>query len=234
MTLGESSETVGPTSGPNVSDRPALPAGLVGLATTAGDEGWMSVEEPYTGTDLADVPACGKAAVELAVERAHEAQEGWAGRPAEERAAVLERFHDLVLKRQDELLDVVQLETGKARRHAYDEVMSVATTARYYAVRAPNYLEPERRRGAFPGLTRADAHHDPKGVVGLIAPWNYPFESPSPTRSRRYWPVTPSSASRPSRPHTSRSTPRDSSARRGSPRTSSRSSRGEARTSARR
>jgi succinate-semialdehyde dehydrogenase/glutarate-semialdehyde dehydrogenase len=54
--------------------------------------------------------------------------------------------------------------------------MSVAVTARHYAVRAPGYLESERRRGAFPLLTRTDVHHDPKGVVGLIAPWNYPFE----------------------------------------------------------
>ncbi len=176
MTVDESSGSIRRTGGQNATDRPALPAGLVDLATTTGEEGSMSVEEPYTGDELAEVPSCGEAAVELAVERARDAQEAWAERPADERAAVLERFHDRLLDRQDELLDVVQLETGKARRHAYDEVMSVATTARHYAVRAPGYLESERRRGAFPLLTRADVHHEPKGVVGLIAPWNYPFE----------------------------------------------------------
>ena len=177
MTVGESPEAVRPTNGPSpASDRPALPPGLVDLATTTGDEETMPIEEPYTGTELAAVPACGEAAVDLAVGRAREAQKGWAERPAEERAGVVERFHDLLLDRQAELLDVVQLETGKARRHAYDEVMSVATTARHYAARAPGYLEPERRRGAFPLLTRADVHHDPKGVVGLIAPWNHPLE----------------------------------------------------------
>jgi succinate-semialdehyde dehydrogenase/glutarate-semialdehyde dehydrogenase len=176
MTVDESAESVRRTGGQNATDRPALPAGLVDLATTTGEEGSMSVEEPYTGEELGEVPACGEAAVDLAVERARDAQETWADRPVDERAAVLERFHDRLLDRQDELLDVVQLETGKARRHAYDEVMSVAVTARHYAVRAPGYLESERRRGAFPLLTRTDVHHDPKGVVGLIAPWNYPFE----------------------------------------------------------
>ena len=158
------------------SDRPPLPHGLLDLATTTGEEGTIPVEEPYTGAELAAVPACGEAAVDLAVERAREAQEPWAERSADERAAVVERFHDLLLDRQDELLDVLQLETGKARRHGYDEVMSVAGTARHYAARAERYLEPERRRGAVPGLTRTEVFREPKGAVGLICPWNHPFE----------------------------------------------------------
>jgi succinate-semialdehyde dehydrogenase/glutarate-semialdehyde dehydrogenase len=158
------------------SDRPTLPAGLLDLATTTGEEESIPIAEPATGEELAEIPSCGESAVGRAVERARGAQERWAERPAEERAAVIERFHDLMLDRQAELFDVLQLETGKARRHAYDEVMSVAGTARHYAVRAEGYLEPERRRGAVPGLTRTDLYHEPKGVVGLICPWNYPFE----------------------------------------------------------
>jgi len=158
------------------SDRPALPPGLLDLATATGGEDPLPVEEPATGTRLAEIPACSEGAVELAVERARDAQRAWSEVPPDERAEVVERFHDLLLDRRSELLDVVQLETGKARRHAYQEVLSAAGTARHYAVRAERYLEPERRKGAFPLLTRADVYHDPKGVVGLIAPWNYPFE----------------------------------------------------------
>jgi len=175
MTVSDSTDD-GAGEGTGGSDRPALPAGLLDHATTTGDEGSMPVEEPYTGTVFAEIPTCGGAAVDRAVGRAREAGEAWADRPAEARAAVIERFHDLLLDRQAELLDVLQVETGKARRHAYDEVLSAATTARHYAVRAGGYLEPERRRGALPGLTRTEVFHEPKGVVGLIVPWNYPFE----------------------------------------------------------
>ena len=51
----------------------------------------------------------------VAVDAARVAQRRWAATPVEERAAVLLRVHDLVLDRQSELLDLVQLESGKAR-----------------------------------------------------------------------------------------------------------------------
>jgi succinate-semialdehyde dehydrogenase/glutarate-semialdehyde dehydrogenase len=51
----------------------------------------------------------------------------------------------------------------------------VAMTARYYANTAARHLKAVRRQGALPGLTRTTEHHHPKGVVGVISPWNYPF-----------------------------------------------------------
>ena len=67
------------------------------------------------------------------------------GRPAtEERAAVLLRYHDLVLDHQGELLDLIQAENGKARVWAFEEIMDQAVTARYYARLAPRALRPQR------------------------------------------------------------------------------------------
>ena len=80
-----------------------------------------------------------------------------------------------MLSRQDALLDVVQAETGKARGHAFEEVMDVAVTARYYGRTAGNLLAPQRRAGAIPGLTRTVELRHPLGLVGLITPWNYPL-----------------------------------------------------------
>ena len=97
------------------------------------------------------------------------------GRSSSERRAILRRFHDLVLARQDEILDLVQIEAGKARRHAFEEVLDVAIVARYYANTAERHLASKRRRGALPLLTAAYEHHHPLGVVGIIAPWNYPL-----------------------------------------------------------
>src|SRR5207249_3389038 len=79
------------------------------------------------------------------------------------------------LDRRAEILDIVQLETGKARRHALEEVLDVAGCALYYARRAPRLLAPKHRQGAFPLATRVREHRRPKGVVGLISPWNYPL-----------------------------------------------------------
>jgi succinate-semialdehyde dehydrogenase/glutarate-semialdehyde dehydrogenase len=48
-------------------------------------------------------------------------------------------------------------------------------TARYYGRSARRLLRADRRAGALPGLTRVRVNHVPKGVVGVISPWNYPF-----------------------------------------------------------
>ena len=88
---------------------------------------------------------------------------------------MLLRVHDLVLDRQAELLDLVQLESGKARLHAYEEVGDCAIVARHYARRGPSLLRETRHVGVFPVLSRAVEHHRPKGVVGIVSPWNYPL-----------------------------------------------------------
>ncbi|MEO7979829.1 MAG: succinic semialdehyde dehydrogenase, partial [Sporichthyaceae bacterium] len=91
------------------------------------------------------------------------------------RVSVLLRLHDLVLDRQDEVLDLVQRETGKARRHALDELVDVALNARHYARTARRYLAPVRHAGIAPLLSTAYELHHPKGVVGIVSPWNYPL-----------------------------------------------------------
>ncbi|MDX3215474.1 succinic semialdehyde dehydrogenase [Streptomyces sp. ME02-6991-2B] len=131
---------------------------------------------PLTGEKLAELPEATPQDVAAAYERAREAQKRWAATPVRRRAAVLLRFHDLVLARQSEVLDLIQLETGKARLHAHEEVLAVAVAARHYGVRAPSYLRPKRHVGAIPALTKVRELRHPRGVVGQIAPWNYPLE----------------------------------------------------------
>ncbi len=138
----------------------------------------LTTRAPYTGEVLTRIPSCGERDVQLAVARARAAQPGWAARGFGERARILLRFHDLVLQRQDEVLDLIQLENGKARRHAFEEILDTAVVARYYALRARKYLKTRRRRGALPILTKASEVRVPVGVVGLISPWNFPFNLP--------------------------------------------------------
>jgi succinate-semialdehyde dehydrogenase/glutarate-semialdehyde dehydrogenase len=116
-----------------------------------------------------------EADVERAFATAREAQPQWAGTPARERSAVIDRFHDLLFEEESALCDAIQWENGKARTHAADEVLYLARVCRYYARTAPGLLKPKRRLGAFPLITRVKELRQPKGVVGVISPWNYPL-----------------------------------------------------------
>ncbi|WP_377270883.1 succinic semialdehyde dehydrogenase [Peterkaempfera sp. SMS 1(5)a] len=144
---------------------------------TAGPEPTLArTRAPFTGEVLAELPESTPADVEEAYRRARAAQHGWAALPVRRRAAVLLRFHDLLLGRQDEVLDLVQAETGKARIHAFEEVLAVAGAARHYGRAAAGYLKDRRRGGAVPVLTHTLEARRPKGVIGQVSPWNYPLE----------------------------------------------------------
>lgn len=130
---------------------------------------------PYTLSPIATLPLSNAVDVAASYHRARGVQESWKQTGIRARAAVMLRFHDLVLARQDEVLDLIQLENGKSRKDAFLEVADVAITARYYARRAGALLKPHRRRGALPILTKTVEHHQPKGVISVISPWNYPF-----------------------------------------------------------
>ena len=135
----------------------------------------MTTRTPMTGAPLADLPQSTGEDVEVAYQGARTAARGWARTPLERRAQVFLRFHDLVLEHQADLLDLIQLESGKARRDAFEEIADVAMVSRHYARRAAGYLRPHRRAGAYPVLSQAVELRHPKGVVGLVSPWNYPL-----------------------------------------------------------
>jgi succinate-semialdehyde dehydrogenase / glutarate-semialdehyde dehydrogenase len=135
----------------------------------------LPVSSPLTGAVIGEVPVGTGDDVAAAVARARDVQQAWAATPVRNRAAVLLRYHDLVLDRQDELLDLIQAENGKARVWAFEEILDQAVTTRYYARLAPRVLKPQRRLSALPGLVSTREHHVPKGVVGVISPWNYPL-----------------------------------------------------------
>ncbi|SDF50674.1 succinate-semialdehyde dehydrogenase / glutarate-semialdehyde dehydrogenase [Halorubrum xinjiangense] len=141
----------------------------------AGDPDALDVFAPATDERIGSVPACDASDVDAAVERAREAQSAWAEVPAAERARIVDRFGDLVANRREELLDVLQLETGKSRRTAVEELFDVPSGCAYVASEAPDALAEERRRGVAPGITTATVTREPVGVVGVISPWNYPL-----------------------------------------------------------
>ncbi|MFF9542539.1 succinic semialdehyde dehydrogenase [Streptomyces albidoflavus] len=130
---------------------------------------------PFDLSPVASVPSCLPEDVESAVAMAAAAQRRWVKVPPARRARIALAFHDLLLDRQDQVLDLIQWETGKARYHAWQEVAQVAALARHYARRGARYLAPRRVRGMVPGLTRVEQRRVPRGVVGVVSPWNYPL-----------------------------------------------------------
>lgn len=146
-----------------------------GVRCGEGHREQTMVQMPFTGEVLGSVPICTAEDVRLAIERARQAQPAWASTSLAERRAIFMRYHDLLLAHQEELLDLLQLEAGKARLDALDEVFDVAVNSRHYAARIERYLRPRRRKGAIPLLTRTVELRQPVGVVGQISPWNYPL-----------------------------------------------------------
>ena len=133
------------------------------------------VRAPATGSVFGSIPLATAEDLDHAVARARIAQPAWSALSFRERGRVFLRFHDLLLARQDEVLELIQLEAGKARRHAFEEVLDTAVVARYYAWHTARFLRPRRRKGALPALTRTIEHRVPVGVVGFISPWNFPL-----------------------------------------------------------
>jgi succinate-semialdehyde dehydrogenase / glutarate-semialdehyde dehydrogenase len=143
------------------------------LYSTSGE--FFRAESPFPGVEIAPTPISTQADVTTAVSVARSAQTTWSQTSLNHRIAILDRYHDLILEHQDELASIIQRETGKARSHAVEEILQVAMVSAYYAKNAKKFLAPDRRSGVLPVLTKVKVIPAPRGVVGIISPWNYPF-----------------------------------------------------------
>ncbi|KAB3523112.1 aldehyde dehydrogenase family protein [Corynebacterium sp. zg254] len=135
----------------------------------------LTVEIPFTGETLGWVASGTEDDVTEAFRIARRAQRSWRHVPFSERKKIFSRFHDSVLKQRELLADLVQLETGKNRATAMDEVLDIANNARYYANNAEKFMRERSRSTALPVLIKSREQREPLGVVGQISPWNYPL-----------------------------------------------------------
>lgn len=144
------------------------------MTTKLGNE-TVTIKNPADGTIVGTTHYYGADKASECIARARAKQPEWAKTPVKERKKIMLRYHDLLLKHQKELLDIIQDENGKNRRSAFEEVLDNALTARHYAYRAEKLLSPDRAKAALPIATKTQVQHAPVGVVGIIAPWNYPL-----------------------------------------------------------
>jgi acyl-CoA reductase-like NAD-dependent aldehyde dehydrogenase len=149
------------------------------MAVVDRDE--LRVVNPATLEVVGSVRATEPAALQGAVDAARLAQARFAGATLGERRELLVRVAELVLERADEIADVIVSETAKPRVEAFTTELFPALDALVWLAKwTPKLLAPERLR--YPQLhllhKRAQLHHEPLGVVGVIAPWNFPFAIP--------------------------------------------------------
>jgi succinate-semialdehyde dehydrogenase/glutarate-semialdehyde dehydrogenase len=143
--------------------------------TDAAARPTRTVDEVFTGLPLATIPVGTAADVEDAFVKARSAQRDWAQRPVAHRIEIIERYRDLVVENSDFLMDLLQAEAGKARWAAQEEMIDLIANANYYARVSADLLKPHRVQSLLPGIGKTIVAHQPKGVVGVISPWNYPM-----------------------------------------------------------
>ncbi|SFW79329.1 succinic semialdehyde dehydrogenase [Amycolatopsis australiensis] len=147
---------------------------LVARVPGSSGETWP-LTEVYTGEVLVGLPQSTPADIERAFAAAREAQRKWAATPLKQRLAVFKRAHALFVGNARTVADLIQVESGKNRRMAIEETCDPAMVMSHYLKRAAKLLAPVRRGGPVPFLTSSTEIRLPKGVVGVIAPWNFPF-----------------------------------------------------------
>ncbi|MEV4235918.1 succinic semialdehyde dehydrogenase [Nocardia sp. NPDC049737] len=162
---------------------PALPARitetLIGRLTemiaASGTAAAYSMVEVYTGAVVGELPQSTPEDVAAAYATARAAQKEWAAWPLQRRLEVFQRAHDLILAEYETIADLIQIGCGKTRRMAFEESCDVPMVISHYLKTARRALAPKRRGGPVPLITTSTEEHRPKGVVAVIAPWNFPF-----------------------------------------------------------
>jgi succinate-semialdehyde dehydrogenase/glutarate-semialdehyde dehydrogenase len=138
----------------------------------------LRLRSPVTLEPTGELVCANAADVAAAIASARAAQPAWATTSMEERTAIVRRALQIVLETQDEIIDTVVAETGKARTDAMSmEIFSVADSLCYYAKNAGKFLKPRKRRvhGLLGIIKQLRILYKPLGVIGLITPWNGPF-----------------------------------------------------------
>jgi 1-pyrroline dehydrogenase len=133
----------------------------------------MEVLNPATGEAIAEVPACTAADVDAAVEAAKQALPEWLDSTPAERAELLLKLADILDENAEELAEIESRNVGKPLGYARDEMPVCSDNLRFFAG-AARILEGRSAGEYMQGYTSM-IRREPLGIVGGIAPWNYPL-----------------------------------------------------------
>ena len=128
--------------------------------------------DPATGELLKSFEPLAGAAIEEKLSCAQQTSRAWRDTPLEDRTRVLRRAADLLDDRRAEYGTLMTREMGKTLVAAKEEAAKCATTLRFYADRAADFLADE---AVTVERERSYVAFQPLGVVLAVMPWNFPF-----------------------------------------------------------
>jgi acyl-CoA reductase-like NAD-dependent aldehyde dehydrogenase len=137
----------------------------------------FTADSPATGETIGEVPQGGREDAQLAIGAANRAADGWARLTAFDRAAAINRVGDAVERRRDELVHTLTLDQGKPLHESRDEVEELIAYWRN-AAEDGKRLEGRLANSMSPGK-RVLLVRRPRGVIGVITPWNWPYTMPA-------------------------------------------------------
>src|ERR1700761_1099286 len=138
----------------------------------ASDGGRFDVTDPATEKSIASVASASVDDAIAAVDAAQAAFEGWAGRKPRERAEILRKAFEVIMRDAERFAKLITLENGKALSDSRGEIAYAAEFFRWYAeeaVRNIGQISIAPASGA-----RIVAQHKPAGIAVLVTPWNFP------------------------------------------------------------
>ena len=138
----------------------------------ASDGGRFDVIDPATENKIASVASATVEDAEAAVDAASDAFAPWAGKKPRERAEILRKAFELIMRDAERLAKLITIENGKALPDSRGEVAYAAEFFRWNAEEAVRNVG-EVSRAPSSGA-RIFVHHKPAGVAVLVTPWNFP------------------------------------------------------------
>jgi acyl-CoA reductase-like NAD-dependent aldehyde dehydrogenase len=138
--------------------------------------------DPATGEEIGRARLSSPEEVQQAVARARAAQPAWASVSFKDRGRVILTAREIMLKEMDEVATLISRETGKPVPEALAmEVVPTLDAMHYFAHTAARLLRPQKIDIGQYGLMGRSSRivYKPIGVVGIIAPWNFPLATPA-------------------------------------------------------
>jgi acyl-CoA reductase-like NAD-dependent aldehyde dehydrogenase len=151
------------------------------IVTEAGTRTTIVSTNPATGEKLAELECATPEAVHEGLRRARQAQPAWQALSVAERVDVLKRFQRVLSEQREQVATLISREAGKPTVEALTTEILVVLDAAEFCIRtAHSFLrdEPLPHGNLAMKTKRGKLVREPYGVIGIIAPWNYPFSMP--------------------------------------------------------
>jgi succinate-semialdehyde dehydrogenase/glutarate-semialdehyde dehydrogenase len=148
------------------------------LETPAGARQKLLLKSPATLEPLYEIECQSADDVNETIAKARKAQPAWGALSIEQRVNYMLKLRDVILERQDYIVETVVKETGKPIQDALTfEVFAVCSFISYWCKQAKKTLVEQSSRppGLMGLMKKVHMIYKPLGVVGVIAPWNGPF-----------------------------------------------------------